>query len=81
MLVVPPALLVILVKAVLAPAAALKVVAPVLFRVRAEPPSTAPVRVIVPVPVLMVVPPASVVVPPTLNAVYHRLPIERKAEA
>ena len=67
-LVVPLALVVRLVNAVLAPAAALKVVAPVLFRVRPKAPSTAPVKVMAPLPVLTVVSVAKVVVPPTLKA-------------
>ena len=67
-LVVPPIFVVILVKAVLAPAAALKVVAPVLIRLRAKPPSTAPVKVIAPEPASMVVSSAKVVVLAAVNA-------------
>ena len=66
--VVPPALVVRLVRLVTPPTAALKSVAPVEFAVRLKVPSTAPVNEIPPLPVETVVPPASVVVPATLKA-------------
>ena len=71
-LLVPLALVVKLLSEVVPPAAALKVVVPVLFKAKlwlpATVPFTAPVKVMVPLPVLTVVLPPRVVVPAALKA-------------
>jgi len=60
---VPPALVVKLVRGVEAPTVELNKVAPVLFATNACAPLTAPVKVMLPEPVLTVRPPLRVVVP------------------
>jgi len=68
--VVPPASVVKLVSGVFAPIVELKSVAPVLSAISACAPSTAPVKVILPEPVLTMRSPLRVVVPPTVTALF-----------